>query len=73
MNLDEQIEDETIEELGLLTTEVSDLVDRTNYIGTGVSPERDDLIDRINQFEFDHSRVTEFLSHLLELLKMIEV
>lgn len=69
MNSNELIENETAEELGQFVTEVSDLIDQSDEFGSVHSVERDDLIDRINQFECDHIRVTEFLSRLCELLE----
>ena len=68
----EQIEEATIEELGQLVTDLSDLVDQADF-GKLTPQDRDELFGKIRQFECDHLRVTKFLSQLTELLELIEV
>ena len=69
----EHVADETIDELGQLVTDASDLIDQTNDSGIGESIARNELLDRINQFECDHERVTGFLTQLIEMMEMIEI
>jgi hypothetical protein len=68
----EQVDEATIEALGQLVTDASDLVDRSVF-GNLSSRDRDELLEKIDHFECKDHRVSEFLSQLVELLALIEV
>ena len=68
----EQVEEATIEELGQLVTDLSDLVGQADF-GKLTPHDRDELFGKIRQFECEHLRVMKFLSQLTELLELIEV
>lgn len=76
----EQVDDESIDALGQLVTDVSELVDQAHavndpepsYPGSG-DDEHHDLLDRISQFESQHPRVSGFLSQVTDLLAMMGI
>ena len=62
----EQIDDETVAELSQLVEEANELVNQAHEAhgaNEDYSSQRDDVVDRIRQFETEHPRVTQFLSH----------
>lgn len=67
----DQVEDETIEALGQLVTDINDLVDRTNQ--ETAMTEHSDVLDRVMQFESKHPRVGMFLSQVTDVLVMIGI
>ena len=71
----EQVDDESIDALGQLVTDVSDLVDQAHEINLPdeSTAEHHDLLDRISQFETQHPRVTGFLSQITDLLAMMGI
>ena len=71
----EQVDEESIDALGQLVTDVSGLVDQAREINLhdeNMSEHRD-LLDRISQFESHHPRVTGFLSQVTDLLAMMGI
>lgn len=73
-----KVDEETVDALGQLVTDVGALVDRANHIVGSVDsiePELQhaDLMDRIKRFENDHPRVTRFLSQVTDLIAMIGI
>ena len=72
----EQVNDEIIDALGQLVTDVGGLVDQTKQVidsEVEIEPHRKDLLDRILQFESQHPRVTRFLSQMTDLLAMMGI
>jgi hypothetical protein len=73
----EQVDEETVDALGQLVSDVACLVDKANEI---VEPfeeehptESKDLMARIRQLEDEHPRVTRFLSQVTDLIGMIGI
>jgi hypothetical protein len=75
LNSAEQVDEEAVDALGQLVTDVSGLVDHAREINGPEEnvAERYDLQDRILQFDTDHPRVTRFLSQLTDLLAMMGI
>jgi hypothetical protein len=71
----EQVDEESIDALGQLVTDVSELVDQAHEVNgpEGTLPEHHDLLDRISKFETQHPRVTGFLSQVTDLLAMMGI
>lgn len=71
----EQVDEESIDALGQLVTDVSDLVDQAREVNLQEDKlaEHHDLLDRISQFETQHPRVTGFLSQVTDLLAMMGI
>ena len=71
----DQVDDETIDALGQLVTDVSGLVDQTKEIAESDESvvETDDLLERISKFESEHPSVTRFLSQMTDLLAMLGI
>lgn len=76
----ESVNEETIDALGQLVTDVSDLVDhaRDNFSAETLSEPNvtqtgDEVLDRIKQFETNHPRVTSFLSQVTDILAMMGI
>lgn len=74
----EQVDDETIDALGQLVTDVGALMDRTSEIkefedeDTDVA-NPDQLMDRVRQFDTDHPSVSRFLSQVTDVLGMFGI
>ncbi len=70
----ETIDEETIEALGQLITDVNVLVDqaRENNGQEGATV-HNDVLDRISRFETQHPRVTRFLSQVTDILAMMGI
>ena len=76
LNSAEQVDEETIDALGQLVTDVGGLVDHAKEVAEeAVEPpeESHELVERIMKFETDHPRVTGFLSQVTDLLAMIGI
>lgn len=80
INLDlrpnECVDDETIDALGQLVTDVGSLVDRAKHVVEADEPkesENSELVDRVRQFESEHPRVTSFLSQMTDVLAMLGI
>ena len=74
LNSTEQIDEETVDALGQLVTDVGGLVDRAKVINDdSTEDEHQNVADRIIEFEAHHPRVTQFLSQLTDLLAMIGI
>ena len=69
----DQVDEESIDALGQLVTDVSDLVDQAREVNSSEIPEHHDLMDRISQFESHHPRVSGFLSQVTDLLAMMGI
>ncbi len=75
----EQVDEETVDALGQLVTDVNELVDRAKESMDDADDsqqtmgERHDMLDRIMSFETKHPRVTKFLSELTDLLAMMGI
>lgn len=69
------VDDETIEALGQLVTDVSVLVDQAKATTDQEvdALEGKDLLDRIIEFESEHPRVTKFLSQVTDVLSMMGI
>ena len=72
-----QVDEETIDALGQLVTDVSQLIDRAKESASQAEEpdlgERHDLLDQIMKFETDHPRVTRFLSQVTDVLAMMGI
>ena len=72
----ERVDEQTIDALGQLVTDLGELADRIAIPGDEAPmPEQEhrELIDRINAFEARHPRVTQFLNQLADALTMIGI
>ena len=74
----EEVDEQTVEALGQLVTDVSKLVDRANATAESTAEqqepvEHEHISDQIRKLETDHPRVTRFLSELTDLLGMIGI
>ncbi len=70
-----RIDDETVEALGQLVTDVGQLVDNAQS-KVEDKPEislKDELIDRIADFEVEHPRVANLLTQLTDVVAMIGI
>lgn len=69
----DRVEEETIDALGQLVTDVNDLVDSANQEDLPDEPQLQpsEVLDRIERFESEHPRVTLFLSQVTDVLAMI--
>ena len=71
-----QIDDETIDALGQLVTDVGTLADRSKELNASAEVQTDehtDLRDRVLKFDAYHPRVADFLSQLSEVLAMLGI
>jgi hypothetical protein len=78
LNPSDLIDEETIDSLGRIVSEVSELVDQANVAQAveDSSPpvlENHDVVDRIVTFETQHPRVARFLSQVTDLLGMMGI
>ncbi len=75
MRSTEKVDDETIDALGQLVTDVGVLVDQARQMSAEATdvPERNQLLSRIQQFESDHPGVSRFLSQVTDVLGMIGI
>ena len=73
----EQVDEQTIDALGQLVTDVGSLMDRTSEINesaeAGDAEHPDQLMARVRQFESDHPSVTRFLSQVTDVLGMFGI
>lgn len=72
----QEIDTETLQALGTLVCDVSQIVDQASEVGDDhqtVVPPQNELLDRIHRFENSHPRVTSFLSQLTDLLAMMGI
>ena len=71
----DQVDEDSIDALGQLVTDVSNLVDQAREINVDEdeNPEHHDLLDRISKFETQHPRVSGFLSQVTDLLAMMGI
>ena len=71
----EHVDQETIEALGQLVTDVGSLVDQAKTSGETeeIINGHKDLLDRIFEFEQHHPRVSRFLSQTTDLLAMLGI
>ena len=74
----DKVDEETVDALGQLVTDVGGLVDRANKMieseeETDEESHRQDLLERIKKFEDEHPRVTDFLSQVTDLIAMIGI
>ena len=72
---DDRVDEETIEALGQLVTEVGELVDKASMATDEmeVADEQQDLFDRVVQFNNEHPRVSQFLTRTTDLLAMMGI
>lgn len=70
----EPVDDDTIEALGQLATDVGNLVDQAKIsVDEDYKTEHKDLVDRIVDFDQRHPRVSRFLSQMTDLLAMMGI
>lgn len=71
----EAIDEETIDALGQLVTDVGGLIDlaKAKAEQDSIVEEHQDLVDRIVSFESHHPRVSAFLTQLTDLLAMMGI
>ena len=70
----ETVDEDTIDALGQLITDVNVLVDQARENNTiGDETHQRDVLDRITQFETQHPRVTSFLSQVTDILAMMGI
>ncbi|MDG1874011.1 MAG: DUF4404 family protein [Mariniblastus sp.] len=72
----DQVDDETIEVLGQLATDIGGLIDRTNdqaNFEAADPSEQGELLERVTSFETNHPRVTSFLNQMSDLLAMLGI
>jgi len=69
------VDEETIDALGQLVTDVGQLVDKSTETigGIEVADEHQDLLDRIVQFNNEHPSVSQFLTQMTDLLAMMGI
>ena len=69
------VDDPTIEALGQLATDVSELIDqaRANAGHDQLVGQHKSLSDRISEFDQQHPRVTQFLNQIADLLAMMGI
>lgn len=76
LNLAEQVDDETIDALGQIVTDVGELVDRKNEaveMDETAETEPNDILERVHEFEAAHPRVSSFLAQITDLLAMMGI
>lgn len=70
----EPVDEETIEALGQLITDVNVLVDQARETSDlEIDTEHNDVLDRVSRFETRHPRVTAFLSQVTDILAMMGI
>lgn len=71
----DSVDEQTIDALGQLVTDVSQLVDQTKDVMGPDNEENEnhDLLDQIMRFETEHPRVIKFLSQMTDLLAMMGI
>jgi hypothetical protein len=70
----EPVDEETIDMLGTLVTDVGELVDRAKEINElKKDGEHNRVVDQIHNFEVPHPKVTQFLSQVTDLLAMMGI
>lgn len=69
----EQVDEETINELGQLVTDVSDLIDKSAESSEASGFEHDQLLKSIDQFQCEHVRVKSFLAQVKNMLTTMEI
>lgn len=68
------VDDETLELLGNLVTDVSGLVDRAKEIsGSGEAVDHEGLMQQIQNLEIEHPKVTQIVSQVTDLLAMMGI
>ena len=75
LRLADRVDEDTVDALGQLVTDVGGLVERANQ---SVDPEptpqeHHDLNERISDWENRHPKVTQFLSQVTDVLAMIGI
>jgi predicted lactoylglutathione lyase len=71
----QMVDEETIDALGQLATEVNELIEQSRESG-GRKPDelqRQDLMDRIQRFQSQHSRVNRFLLQMTDILVLMSL
>ncbi|MFT7630189.1 MAG: hypothetical protein ACI87E_001195 [Mariniblastus sp.] len=71
----EQIDEDTIDALGQLATDVGGLIDQAKDLVENDSSDEahQDLLDRVASFDTQHPKVTRFLSQMTDLLGLIGI
>lgn len=74
-HLAENVDEKTIEALGQLVTDASDLIGnvQTTSANDPATEVHGDLMDRVIQFEREHPRVASFLNQMTDLLAMMGI
>ena len=75
LKITEKVDDETIDALGQLVTDLNQLADQVKDIKEQDIDltERHDLLDRVMRFETKHPHVTRFLSQITDVLAMMGI
>jgi hypothetical protein len=77
MKYADAVDNETIDALGQLVTDVGGLVDQAKTVtedeGVDDVSERHEVLDRVMKFESRHPRVVNFLSQVTDLLAMMGI
>jgi len=72
----EQVDDDTVEVLGQIATDIGGLIDRANdqsNVEVSDPQAHEEVLTRISSFESSHPRVTSFLNQLSDLLAMLGI
>lgn len=69
----DEVDEATVEALGALVSDVTVLVDRTRELESDQEGDslREELLDRVTQFECQHPSITRFLSEVGDVLARI--
>ncbi|MEZ6094350.1 MAG: DUF4404 family protein [Pirellulaceae bacterium] len=73
----EEVDETTIDALGQLVSDVSDMLDNANTTlanDSGAATDKNsEIMDRVLTFETQHPRITKFLSEVTDLLGMMGI
>lgn len=75
LSADEHVDEETIEALGQLVTDVGGLVEQAKLgvVEDEIQEEHQNLLDRFAQFDGEHPHVSQFLSQMSDLLGLMGI
>ncbi|MEL7500228.1 MAG: DUF4404 family protein [Planctomycetota bacterium] len=69
-----EVDEETIDALGELTTDIGRLIDQARQGEQEIQDnEHHDILERIQEFDVNHPRVSSFLSQITDLLAMMGI
>lgn len=70
---DETVDEATVDALGQLVTDVGGLIERANDLIETEAHGQQQVRDRIQEFQIDHPRVSQFLTQVTDLLAMMGI